>query len=78
MTNLYKNTSFSKEDIQLKKTKTSNDNWGTDHPMQSQAVKDKMKHLCMEKYGVDNPSKDPDIIEKIRQTSIKKYGVDNK
>jgi hypothetical protein len=77
MSDIYKNTSYTKEEIENKKSITSMENWGTDHPMRSDEVKDKLRNVFLEKYGVDNPSKDPGVIEKIRQSSLEKYGVDN-
>ena len=77
MSDIYKNTSFTKNEIQSKKEATSIEHWGTSHPMKSDEMKNKLKDIFVEKYGVDNPSKDPAVIERIRQVSIEKYGVDN-
>lgn len=64
-------------DIQSRKKETSRRNWGTDNPMQSKKVKDKLKTTVQEKYGVDNPFQLPDFKDKRISTNLKKYGVEH-
>lgn len=63
-------------EVNNKKMKTFKKNFGVEHPMKNDLVKQKLKDTNIKKYGVDNPSKNIDIKNKIRKTNIEKYGVE--
>lgn len=63
-------------DIQKRKKLTSIKNWGTDNPMKSKKVKDKLKKSTKEKYGVENVFELEETKRKIKQTNLNKYGVE--
>lgn len=63
-------------DIQERKKLTSIKNWGTDNPMKSKKVKDKLKKSTKEKYGVENVFELEETKQKIKQTNLNKYGAE--
>lgn len=64
-------------DVQIRKKETSMKNWGTDNPMQSKMIKEKLKTTIQNRYGVDNPFQMVDFEEKRKATNLKKYGVEH-
>lgn len=60
-----------------KTRKTSQEKYGTDHPMQSGGVQDTQRRAMQERYGVDHPYQSEDIMEKMRANNLEKYGVEN-
>ena len=57
-----------------KRTKTCQEKYGVDHPMQSSIVIDKCIKKSNEKYGTDWPMQNKEIHQKSMNTSFKKYG----
>ena len=51
-------------------------NYGTEHPLQNEKQKKKLKKTVKEKYGVDSIAKLDSTKEKIKKTMIEKYGVE--
>lgn len=64
-------------DVQSRKKETSRKKWGTDNPMQSEVVKDKLRKTVRERYGVDNTFQMEEFDEKRKSTNLKKYGVEH-
>jgi len=60
-----------------KRKKTNNQKYGTDYPIQSKNVKDKIKENNLEKYGVEYPAQSKKIYQKVKQTTLQRYGVEN-
>jgi hypothetical protein len=58
----------------IKIKKTYLENYGVEHPFQSEDIKEKFIKTCLEKYGVKNPNQLKEIKEKIKQINRKKYG----
>ena len=56
---------------------TSQLRYGTDRPAQSQKIKDKTKHTCIEKYGAESFFGSEEGKTRQAQGMIDKYGVDN-
>ena len=54
---------------------TSRLKYGTDSPMQNEAVKDNLRRVFIERYGVDNPQKNSAIKAKTVATTVRRYGV---
>jgi len=52
---------------------TSLVNWGTEHPMQNDELKNKAKESSVLKFGVDNYMKTDECKEKIIKTNFEKY-----
>lgn len=52
---------------------TSNLNYGTDHPQQSEVIKELIKHTCMKKYGVRYLAHVPEIHTKQHNYKFKDY-----
>lgn len=61
----------------IKRKQTCLDKWGTENPMQSPEVKEKLKNTLLESYGVDHYSKTDEYKEKYRQTCLDKWQVEN-
>lgn len=71
------------EEFLDKKTQTSLNNWGTEHPMQSEIVKDRLKNTNLSHWGVEHyfqstyyrevvfPSIVHDLVKKINETKRK-------
>jgi len=57
--------------------KTSLEKYGTEHPTQSNKVKENNKQTNLEKYGVSSYSKTDEFLNKYKQTNLKKYGVEH-
>ena len=51
--------------------------YGSERPLQSPEIKEKMKQTCLKKYGVGWTSKMPEFQEKRKQTWFEKYGVES-
>ncbi len=54
--------------------KTVKKNFGVECSLQSDIVKRKIKHTCLNRYGWDNPSKNKTVKEKKLNTATKNYG----
>lgn len=63
--------------LDKKKKQTFLENFGTDHPLKSEKVKENMKTRSLEKRGVSHHWKDPDIFSKRINTWHSNLGVDN-
>lgn len=61
---------------QEKAKKTFLKNYGVEHPMHSEEVKQKIANTCIEKFGVKSPLESKEVLEKIKQTNLDKYGVE--
>ena len=60
-----------------KKTKeTLKRNYGVEHPMYSEKIKDTLKKTNLKKYGVENVFQSPEIQRKRKDTNLEKYGVE--
>lgn len=64
-----------KQRIVSKQQTTCIKRYGVRNPMQTQALRDRVKQTCIEKYGVDNPFKSKDIKDKIHEINLQKYGT---
>ena len=54
-----------RSDITKAKAKqTSLKNWGTENPMQSEKIQDKVKSTMMDRYGYDNAARVPEVQKK--------------
>ena len=56
--------------------KTSLEKYGTEHPTQSNKVKENNKQTNLEKYGVSSYSKTDEFLNKYKQTNLKKFGTE--
>jgi len=52
-------------------------NYGVDHPLKSNIIKNKIKDTNLKRYGVENTFQYEEFKDKIKITNLKKYGVDN-
>ncbi len=71
---------FTPERIKIrnkKRIETCQEKYGTDHPVQSQEVRQKQKDTLMNNYGVEVPLKSPEIVKKMQETNEERYGVKN-
>lgn len=72
---------FCKKCIDIKsKIKTKNTflvNYGVEHPMKTEGIKNKQKEIMLEKYGVENPFQNKEVKEKIKKSMIERYGVEH-
>ena len=55
---------------------TNMQKYGVKYPLQSGAIRAKMRQTCLERYGVDNPAKLSSVKEKMKKTSLEKYGTE--
>lgn len=62
------------EEVQNKKKKTTNNNYGVDNPAQSKHIQSKMKSTILKKYGVEHQMLCDDVKRKVKDTNIEKYG----
>lgn len=70
----------SEESVQLiveKRRVTSRKRYGTDHPMQTEDVKARVRAVFQDKYGVDAPLQNAEIKAKMQKTNMERYGVAN-
>ena len=69
------------EEINQKRIDTFQINYGTDNPMKSETIQNKIEQNNLEKYGYKNTFQVPAFIEKIKiktkETSLSKYGVEH-
>lgn len=69
------------EEINQKRIDTFQINYGTDNPMKSETIQNKIEQTNLEKYGYKNTFQVPAFIEKIKiktkETSLSKYGVEH-
>lgn len=63
------------EEYQKKRKITSIKRYGTEHPVQSQIIKDKIKNTILNKK-LENPNYQLQINEKTKQSNLNKYGVE--
>ena len=68
---------FCKKCNSIKRKKTCLDRFGTENPMQSDSVKQKLKSTFIEKYGVDHYSKTEEYKAQYKQTCLLNWEVDN-
>lgn len=59
--------------IDKKKVEAFEANFGNDHPMHNEQIKQKIKKTNKEKYGYENPAQSPQIMAKIKETNQRKY-----
>lgn len=68
-------TNLKTAENRLKTKATLMKNYGVEHQMQLDSVKQKIKNTCIETYGVDNPSKSASVKEKKVSTSFSNFGT---
>ena len=56
-----------------KKKRTVRKNFGVEHQMHSDLIKNKIKQTNLERYGVENPLQSQEIRKKIKQTNLERY-----
>jgi len=62
-------------EVQQKKKQTCIQNYGVEHPAQSENIRDKMKQTCIQKYGVEHHRQLDGVVERVKQTNLNKFGV---
>ena len=65
------------DDVKEKKKATSREHYGTDYPMQSQEVKDKIHDTVKKEYGVDSVLDIPAVRAAALSVCKQKYGVEH-
>jgi len=65
------------ESVKNKKIQSSLEKFGTEYPIQSDIIKDKIKILNKEKFGTDWITQSEIFKEKSKEAMLKKYGVEN-
>jgi len=60
-----------------KRKKTSQEKYGTDHPMQNEEIKAKQQAVLTERYGTHVPLQNEEIKAKMQKTVQERYGVAN-
>lgn len=65
------------DDVKEKKKATSREHYGTDYPMQSQEVKDKIHDTVKKEYGVDSVLDIPAVRAAALSACKQKYGVEH-
>lgn len=63
--------------IPERRTRTSLERYGVEHPQQSPEIRAKAKATNLERYGVEYASQSSEIKAKIKATNLERYGVDN-
>ena len=53
------------------------ENFGVEHPSQSEEIKEKKRQTNIERFGVEHPLQSEEIKEKRKQTCIEKFGVEH-
>jgi hypothetical protein len=70
-------TSCTYDSALLKRKKTCLEQYGVEHALQNDIIKNKAKETLFQNWGVKNPSQNKDIQNKIKETSLKNWGVDH-
>jgi hypothetical protein len=68
---------FQNSQIKNKIKDTILQNYGTDNPSKSEAVREKYRQTCLEKYGCENTFQNEECKRKIKETFLQKYGTYN-
>lgn len=58
----------------IKRKDTFIEKFGTDHPLKTDEIKEKVRHTCQARYGVDNPHQIDSVKKKISKTCMERYG----
>lgn len=62
--------------IPERRTQTSLERYGVEHPQQSPEIRAKAKATNLERYGVEHPMQSLEIQAKVKATNLEKYGFD--
>ena len=62
-------SNVSKSDIIKNRKKETFKNYGVEHPMHTEEIKDKVKETNLERFGVEYPSQLEEIKEKTKETT---------